>query len=418
MLKQEYLDTVKATAPVLAAHAETLIKHFYKRMFSHNPEVLPYFNPAHQFEGSQQRALAAAVYAYAANIDNLGALGGAVETIAHKHVALDVRPEHYDIVGENLIESLKEVLGEAATPQVIEAWTAAYGMLAKILIDREEELYQQNERKPGGWRGFRPFVVKNKIKESAEITSFVLAPKDNQAIASFAPGQYLTVRVPTANGSTTMRNYSISNLPGQDHYRISVKHMAKDHPEGVDGYVSTLLHRSISEGDELEVSAPIGNFVFDQEAAQAHQKPLVLLAGGVGITPLLGMLETGLAAKRDIVFIHACRSQGVQAFKADLDSLAAQHSNLKVYYRYSDEQPAGASSSQTHSSHGICDEDFLAEVVPSKDSDYYFCGPKPFMQDVYQALKSWQVPTENIHFEFFGPLADLEAPRTAGKMAS
>jgi nitric oxide dioxygenase len=111
MLSQRTIDIVKATAPVLEEHGETLTQHFYKRMFSHNPEVAPLFNPAHQRAGSQQKALAAAICAYAANIDNLEVLGGAVELIAQKHASLRILPEHYPIVGENLLSSIREVLG-------------------------------------------------------------------------------------------------------------------------------------------------------------------------------------------------------------------------------------------------------------------------------------------------------------------
>ena len=122
MLSNQTITIVKSTAPVLEQHGEALTKHFYKRMFSHNPEVAPLFNPANQFAGSQQRALAAAICAYAANIDNLEVLGGAVELIAQKHASLRIKPEHYPIVGENLLASIREVLGEAATDEIINSW--------------------------------------------------------------------------------------------------------------------------------------------------------------------------------------------------------------------------------------------------------------------------------------------------------
>ncbi|MGB4923867.1 MAG: globin domain-containing protein, partial [Candidatus Nitrotoga sp.] len=111
MLSTQTIAIVKSTAPILEEHGETLTRHFYKRMFAHNPEVAPLFNPANQAAGLQQKALAGAICAYAANIDNLEVLGGAVELIAQKHASLQVKPEHYPVVGENLLASIREVLG-------------------------------------------------------------------------------------------------------------------------------------------------------------------------------------------------------------------------------------------------------------------------------------------------------------------
>src|SRR4051812_30344480 len=120
-LSESTIATVKATAPVLQQVGEQLTRHFYERMFRKNPEVAPYFNRAHQSQGAQQKALAAAICAFAANVDNLAVLGGAVELIAQKHASLRIQPEHYPIVGENLLAAISEVLGEAATPEIVGA---------------------------------------------------------------------------------------------------------------------------------------------------------------------------------------------------------------------------------------------------------------------------------------------------------
>src|SRR5687767_4727357 len=143
VLSAETIAVIKATIPALQAHGETLTRHFYKRMFNANPEVKAFFNPAHQHAGSQQRALAAAILAYATHIENPGALAGAVELIAQKHVSLGVKAEHYPVVGENLLAAIKEVLGDAATEGVIKAWGQAYGVLADIMIKREAEIYNE-----------------------------------------------------------------------------------------------------------------------------------------------------------------------------------------------------------------------------------------------------------------------------------
>src|SRR5271165_2303755 len=187
MLSDKTISIVKSTAPILEEHGETLTRHFYKRMFLHNPEVKEFFNPANQAAGLQQKALAAAICAYAANIDNLTVLGGAVELIAQKHASLQIKSEHYPIVGQNLLASIREVLGGRATDEVIDAWANAYGFLAEILIDREKEIYREHAEAPGGWEGFKSFRVARKEVESEVITSFYLVPLDGMKLPEFLP---------------------------------------------------------------------------------------------------------------------------------------------------------------------------------------------------------------------------------------
>src|SRR3954470_5663740 len=292
MLNERTIAIVKSTAPILEQQGETLTRHFYKRMFSYNPEVAPFFNPANQTSGRQQRALAGAITAYAANIDNLEVLGGAVELIAQKHASLLIKPEHYPIVGENLLASIRKVLGEGATDEVINAWAEAYGFLAEILIGRERQIYRENTKKPGGWEGFKPFRVIRKEKESSNIASFYLAPADGAPLASFKPGQYITVRVPTPSCQTTMRNYSLSDKPGQEWFRISVKREVSPEADTPEGYVSNLLHDAVEVGTELEIAPPCGEFFLD--VSEKHPRPLVLLAAGIGVTPIMSIMLSAL----------------------------------------------------------------------------------------------------------------------------
>ncbi len=404
MLDEKTIAIVKSTAPVLAEHGETLTKHFYKRMFSHNPEVAPFFNPAHQTAGKQQRALAGAITAYAANIDNLEVLGGAVELIAQKHASLMIKPEHYPIVGENLLASIREVLGEAATDDIINAWAAAYGFLADILIGREKQIYDENAKKPGGWEGFKSFRVSRKEKESSNITSFYLVATDGAPLPAFKPGQYITVRVKTPDGQTTMRNYSLSDKPGQSHFRISVKRELPPEANTPAGYVSNMLHDKVEPGDTIEIAPPCGEFFLD--VTEKHERPLVLLAAGVGITPIMSILLSALDAfpERKIIFIHAALNESVQAFGKTVDMLAQQHANLKIYHRYSD-----AGERTGNASTGFVTAEYIEGLLPARDADYYFCGPQPFMVSIYHDLIKWGIPASQVHFEFFGPRQELQA---------
>lgn len=407
MLSENTISIVKSTAPILQEHGETLTKHFYQRMFSHNPEVGPYFNAANQTKGTQQRALAGAICAYAANIDNLEVLGDAVELISNKHVSLMIKPEHYPIVGENLLASIKEVLGDGATDDVINAWAEAYGFLTDILVGRETQLYSDSATKDGGWEGFRKFKVDRKDKESSNIASFYLKPEEGGPLPEFLPGQYITIRVPTLNGSTTMRNYSLSNKPGRDYFRISVKREVALVDGAPDGYVSNMLHDNIEQGDTLEIGPPCGEFFLNVK--DRHERPLVLLAAGIGITPIMSILKTTLEAMPDrkVILIHGCLTDEVQPFKSVIDEFSASHPNLDVHYRYSDLGP-DADLADENCSTGFVDAELIESMVPDRHADYYFCGPRPFMINIYQDLLLWGIPSSQVHFEFFGPREELE----------
>lgn len=406
MLSQKTIDIVKSTAPILQEHGETLTKHFYMRMFSHNPEVSPYFNPANQSEGTQQRALAGAICAYAANIDNLEALGGAVELIAQKHASLMIKPEHYPIVGENLLASIREVLGEGATDDVINAWAEAYGFLADILTGREKQIYNDNAKKLGGWEGFRRFKIEKREKESGIITSFYLKPEDGGELPDYLPGQYITLRMQTSNGSTTMRNYSLSDTPQQDYFRISVKREMGLKADTPKGYVSNKLHDDMKVGDVIEVGPPCGEFFLNIN--DQHERPLVLLAAGVGITPMFSIMKSALESmpERQVIFVHGCLNEDVQPFKKVIDNLSEKHQNLKIHYRYSDPETDGIKR-ENNCSTGFVDAKLIESFVPDRQADYYFCGPKPFMINIYQDLLKWGIPSNQVHFEFFGPREEL-----------
>src|SRR5262245_60671395 len=221
MLDQKTVGIVKASVPLLAERGLEVTMRMYDLMFSENPEVLPLFNRANQTPAGQPLALARSLYAYATQIDNLEALAGAVELIANKHASLGVKPEHYEVVGKHLIQALKDVL--KIDEEQAAAWGAAYWFLAKILIDGEQKLYDQAAGQDGGWADYRTFVLDRKVAESSVIASFYLKPRDGKQIAAFKPGQYITVRFEFPGGNLVTRNYSLSDSPNGEYYRISVK---------------------------------------------------------------------------------------------------------------------------------------------------------------------------------------------------
>lgn len=405
MLSQQTIDVIKSTVPVLEVHGTAITKRFYEMLFGKHPELLNIFNHANQKQGRQQTALANAVYAAALHIDNLEAILPVVKQIGHKHRSLGILPEHYPIVGENLLAAIKDVLGDAATDEIIQAWADAYGVIADAFISVEAEMYEQACEQPGGWADFREFVVQRKVAESDVINSFYLVPKDGKQISAYEPGQYVSVKVNIPGEKNThIRQYSLSDAPGNAYYRISVKRedALGDKPAGK---VSVYLAEKIGEGDVLLLSAPAGDFTLDQE----DKRPLVLISGGVGLTPMISMLTESLKKnpERPVTFIHAAQNGNLHALKGAVEELAKKHPRLTYYWCYEKPTDRDREENAFHKE-GYVDLPWLQSVVSQKESSFYFCGPVPFMKAMNRALKEWGVPAADIHYEFFGPAGSLE----------
>ena len=395
MLSNHHIDVVKSTIPLLENAGSALTAHFYQRMFSHNPELKHIFNLTNQDTGRQQVALFEAIAAYAKHIDDLAHLSTAVERIAQKHTSFNIQPDHYQIVGHHLIETLRELAPDAFTREVEEAWTAAYGFLAGIFIDREGQLYLERKAAAGGWQGKRAFNVAAKKKESELVTSFTLVPVDGKGVINYHSGQYLGVEVvPLGSEYTEIRQYSISQAANDNSYRISVKReLGGDNPQGV---VSNYLHEHVEEGDTVSLYAPAGDFYFVD-----RKTPVVLISAGVGVTPMQSMLET--LDKQDyqhpVHFYHACEGVDQHSFDTHNKSICdKQRWDYKVWY-------LNSASEQPNKFNGLMH--FECESLPLADGHFYLCGPIGFMQFAKQALLDKGVSGERIHYEVFGPHESL-----------
>lgn len=387
MLTQQTMDIIKSTAPVLEVHGVTITKTFYKNLFEANPALLNIFNQTNQAKGRQQTALANTVYAAAVHIEKLEAIIPVVKQIAQKHRSLGVLPEHYPIVGEFLLRAIKEVLGDAATDEIIEAWGQAYGVIADVFIQEEEALYTAAENMEGGFRGFKKFTVVNKVAENAHITSFYLKPSDGNALPPYLPGQYITVHVEDPNEQyIANRQYSLSKSYDSESYRISVKRDNKNTPVGK---ASNYLHNHLEIGDELSISVPAGTFVYEET-----QKPVTFIAGGVGITPLLSMFDKAAITNESTVkLIHSASYLNEHVFEKELMNRALTKDNVH-YVQYATAM------------NGLLTKEYLQEQV-DLTSEVYICGPVGFMQTVINALEELGMNREQIHYEFFGPAMNI-----------
>nr|WP_319800436.1 NO-inducible flavohemoprotein [Flavobacterium sp. N503310] len=383
---------------MLRASGEDLTNYFYARMFKHHPELRNMFNMGNQANGRQKSALANAVLAYAENIEDPSVLIGILKGIGTKHRSLNIQPEQYKIVGTHLIASIGEVVGEAATLPILEAWTVAFYELADIMINLEKGLYEENIAKPGSWNGWRKFVIKKIVEESAEIKSFYLYPEDEKAIADFHPGQFISVQVfvPELN-LLQPRQYSLSSTFNPEYYRISVKKESGIAPNP-NGWVSNTMH-SKSEGDVISISSPAGLFHLEKDS----ENPLVLISGGVGLTPMLSMLETNLNSiqNKKTIWIHGCRNESVHAFKDQISALKEEANHLETFTFYDAVTPENVISNEVIQ--GRVDLHKCKDSILLEEARYYICGPEMFIKTQYEALINLNVSQENIFYEEFGP---------------
>ena len=390
MLSAKTIEIVKSTAPILEMRGKEITTAFYRNLFVKHPELLNIFNHANQQRGRQQTALANTVTAAAHYIDRLEVLLPVVKQIAHKHRSLAIKPEHYPIVGENLLEAIKEVLGEAATDEIIGAWAEAYGAIADVFIAVEKEMYEEVQEAEGGWADYKEFIVMDKVRESENITSILLKPADGRDLPVFKPGQYMTIRISIPGEQYLMnRQYSLTCSPNKEYFRISVK---KELPgSSPDGKVSNYLHTYLNVGDRLEATAPAGDFTLDV----MESEPVYFIAGGVGITPFMSMLHT-LSEKnplRKVVLKHSVRNEQIRPFNEELKQLAQKMPHFETMFYVSDDKRRMTSEDL----HGL-----------DPKGIYYVCGPAGFMSFAVSSLREAGISEDQIHHEFFGPAMQLE----------
>lgn len=397
MLDRNTVALVKSTAPLLNDMGTQLTAHFYRRLFTRAPELQHIFNRSNQASGRQQQALFNAIAAYLDHLDDLSVLSSAVERIAHKHSSVLVTPAQYEIVGEELIATLEDLAGERFTEPLRNAWVAAYRYLADIFIQREAAIYTAQQKAEGGWQGWRRFVIRQILDETPSVKSFIMEPEDRRPIADYQPGQYVGIQV-RARGSEydAIRQYSLSDAPNGVSYRVSVKH-------DIGGEISPHLHQ-LSEGDVVNVTPPAGDFFIDQTS----DKPVVLLSGGIGQTPLLGMLNSLIrsSSPRQICYLHACENGLHHAFAEHLKACELSYPNISVWVWYRSALPADRKA-EDYDFDGLMQISQLKEYLPLSQAEFYCCGPEAFMSSVYSQLLDLGVDSGRIHYENFGPHRDV-----------
>lgn len=242
----------------------------------------------------------------------------------------------------------------------------------------------------GSWNGFRELVLVDKAEVCEGIISFYFKAKDGGKLVKHKAGQFLPFKIKTDNPKykDVMRTYSLSMFPNDELYRISVKKV-----DG--GLISTYLHENFNVGDSIEAMVPTGLFTINKDLKNT---PLVLISAGIGITPLLSMLYEESAVRNDIHFIQAVQNSSIHPFKDDISAIAKAR-NIKNTIFYSaplEGDKLGIGYDYT----GYVNKDYLRESV-DLNSDFYFCGPPPFMKALEASLLELGVPADRIHYELF-----------------
>ncbi|MEU9164401.1 globin domain-containing protein [Streptomyces sp. NPDC048424] len=391
MLSEKSTATVRATLPAVGAAIGEITELFYTKLFAAHPELIrDLFNRGNQNSGLQKQALAGSIAAFAVHLvehpdTRPDAMLG---RIAHKHASLGVTREQYAVVHEHLFAAIAEVLGEAVTPEVAQAWDEVYWLMAGALVAIEERLYAERQVTAGDvWR---EWTVTGRTEETADCATFRLAPADGAPAPAFKPGQYVSVQVELPDGARQIRQYSLSTAPGSPVRAITVKRVHGPAAAGPDGEVSHHLHARVRTGDTLRVSAPYGDLVLRDSTA-----PVLLASAGIGCTPMLSMLEhladTGHAAP--VTVLHADRSPADHPLRADHRALTHKLAEASARFWYEEAAEPGDGEGRMD----------LSAVPVAPGTHAYLCGPLPFMRAVREQLIAKGVPARDIHYEVFGP---------------
>ena len=385
---------IEATLPVVGEHIGEIAERFYRHLFETHPELLDgVFNRGNQADGTQQRALAGSVALFANALvhepDRLPY--HLLSRVAHKHASLGLRPDQYQVVYDNLMWAIGDVLGDAVTQEVADAWSEVYWLMAFALTNTERGLYSaRGVRAETVWREWQ---VEERVQETDDVCSFRVKRTDDRPVRTSLPGQYVSVQMTMPDGTRQPRQYSLTRADDGEHRHFAVKRVSGGGRP--DGEVSNLLHDRVGVGDVLTLSLPFGDVVLDDSG-----RALVFCSAGIGVTPMAGMLSHLVAAGSnfDIRVLHADANESSFALRQQVLSDVRALSNGTIHVWYEDGVDGDLPVDGRFA--GRMD---LSLVDLPEDATYYLCGPLPFMKAVREALLDRGVDPSDVQYEVFGP---------------
>lgn len=364
-LQPAHADLIAATLPLVGANIDAITRSFYERLFEAHPALQRnLFNRGNQAQGAQQRALAASIATFATHLVNpdLPHPAELLSRIGHKHASLGITADQYPIVHEHLFAAIVEVLGaDTVTAEVAEAWDRVYWIMADTLIDMERALYEGAGVAAGDV--YRRARVTGRVEDPSGAIVVTVGGLD----ATFEPGQYVSVGVTLPDGARQLRQYSLVNASGSSELTFAVKPA---------GEVSGWIRDNLRVGDLIDITVPFGDLPAPQPGA-----PLVLISAGIGITPMLGILEA-LPADAQVQVLHADRSEQSHPLRERQRELVERLPNATLQLWY---------------------EDLLSldGVELPADAEMYLCGNDGFVRAVRDQLVSRGIT--RVHCELFSP---------------
>jgi uncharacterized protein len=299
----------------------------------------------------------------------------------------------------------------------------AVGILVVIYQHRRDDRIASTEQveifpkqSPAAWPGWREFRVARREYEDNDQRqcSFYLEPLDGMSLPTFKPGQFLTFQLAVAitgkshgddsagGARPIVRCYSLSDRPEPSRYRVTIKRIPSptNKPEMPPGMASNYFHDTVQVGTILKVKAPAGHFFIDSDPTVN----VALIAGGIGITPMLSMLLWCIENQptRSIHLYFGLRHGGEHPFKRELEQLASANPNFRLNVLYSQPLP-GDVHGRDYQHTGRVDVDLLRRTLPHGRHQFYICGPAAMMESLLPALSAWGVAQDDIRFEAFGP---------------
>jgi len=392
-LEPHHAEMIAATLPLVGANIDAITTEFYRRMFADHPELLRnLFNRSNQAQGSQQRALAASIATYATHLVD-PALEDPAELlgrIGHKHASLGVTADQYPLVHTHLFAAIVEVLGaDTVTADVAAAWDRVYWLMANTLIDLERRLYADAAVDAGDV--FRRARVTARTDDPSGAVVLTVAAVSG-SFPEFLPGQYVSVGTTLPDGARQIRQYSLINTPGSGELTFAVRPVAAT-TDAPAGEVSTHIAEHVVVGDLLDVSIPFG----DLPVGSLGTQPLVLISAGIGITPMVGILEhlAEHAPGSRVHALHADKSPDTHPLRQRQRELIGElaGAGLDVWY-----ETSGTDEPSTH--HGLMQVD---AITFDEDAEFYLCGNNGFVQAVRGQLLGQGVTSNRVHCELFSP---------------
>lgn len=400
LLTTQQTEIVRATLPLIAAHIDQITAVFYRTLFGNHPALLrDLFNRANQADGSQARALAASIAHFATRLIDpaLPPPEAILSRLSHRHASLGVTAAQYGVVHENLFAAMRSVIGpDVLTGEVAEAWDRVYWLMADALIGREARLYAGAGAAPGAV--FREVTVVSRVEDCPGVVVFTVhSAEPDRPLPSFAPGQYVSVAARLPDGARQLRQYSLTGPPGQKGLEFAVKRIDSG-PAGPTGEVSAWLHDRVGVGDRLEITLPFG----DLTTGIGPASPLVLISAGIGIAPMIGILEhlVGRTPQRRVLLVHEDRSIRTHPLRERMLGLAARLPTLTLHLYY--REPA------TGAHDGSLDP---AGLDLPENADFVLCGGTDFLWRIRSFLRERRIPESRVHTEQFTPTDWRESAR-------